>query len=268
MKGTWPEKPNPTEDTMGKKKLPVADEMLASGLRKFDDADTREQLKPRAPFITVSFDELVQHGIDSGAPLTRGMPWSFNFIGHPVTHENDDLYLIGAGAKYRLARGESIDLPIVDCVPDPVTADDDRDIGLDGAPLRETYMPEYEPETPEFAEVANLPCGCPSTGPCLGHVAEMAASEIPAPVDIEQFDDEIDSQIVDEDNRPVTARELGEHFEKAPSHVQLPENFLPPGTDIHVEVKGQFVFKLPGQAPLVGRGRTIYGAMVNAGILK
>lgn len=42
----------------------------------------------------ITFDELVQHGIDSGAPIFDGMPWSFYYQGHPVTHENDDCYLI------------------------------------------------------------------------------------------------------------------------------------------------------------------------------
>lgn len=43
----------------------------------------------------VSFDALVEHGKASGAPLYNGMPWSFTFEGHPVTHENDQCYLIG-----------------------------------------------------------------------------------------------------------------------------------------------------------------------------
>ena len=42
----------------------------------------------------ITFDELVAHGIASGASLTRGMPWSFDYAGHPVTHENDDCYMI------------------------------------------------------------------------------------------------------------------------------------------------------------------------------
>jgi len=42
----------------------------------------------------VSFDELVQHGLDSGANVHNGMPWSFMWMDHPITHETDDLYLI------------------------------------------------------------------------------------------------------------------------------------------------------------------------------
>ena len=44
----------------------------------------------------LSFDDLVEYGKDSGAPLVDGMPWSFSFEGHPVTHENDQCYLVGA----------------------------------------------------------------------------------------------------------------------------------------------------------------------------
>ena len=41
-----------------------------------------------------TFDELVAHGIESGAGIINGMPWSFQFWGHHITHENDDCYLI------------------------------------------------------------------------------------------------------------------------------------------------------------------------------
>jgi hypothetical protein len=42
----------------------------------------------------ITFDELVAHGIASGAALHDGVPWSFDYAGHPITHENDDCYLI------------------------------------------------------------------------------------------------------------------------------------------------------------------------------
>jgi len=42
----------------------------------------------------ITFDELVQHGRDSGANIVNGMPWSFDYAGHPVTHENDQCYLV------------------------------------------------------------------------------------------------------------------------------------------------------------------------------
>jgi len=44
----------------------------------------------------ITFEELVEHGLKSGAPCpgTPGMPWSFDYKGHPITAENDDCYLI------------------------------------------------------------------------------------------------------------------------------------------------------------------------------
>jgi len=42
----------------------------------------------------ITFDELVEHGRKNGANIVNGMPWSFQYAGHPVTHENDDCYLI------------------------------------------------------------------------------------------------------------------------------------------------------------------------------
>ena len=42
----------------------------------------------------ITFAELVQHGIDSGASLVSGMPWSFEYAGHAITHENDQCYLL------------------------------------------------------------------------------------------------------------------------------------------------------------------------------
>lgn len=42
----------------------------------------------------ITFDELVQHGRDSGGNIVNGMPWSFTYAGHAVTHETDACYLI------------------------------------------------------------------------------------------------------------------------------------------------------------------------------
>lgn len=41
----------------------------------------------------ITFEELVRHG-KKGASLIGGMPWSFDYYGHPVSHENDECYLI------------------------------------------------------------------------------------------------------------------------------------------------------------------------------
>ncbi|MCW3678795.1 hypothetical protein [Burkholderia cenocepacia] len=56
-------------------------------------AGATEIEKPSA--VVVTFDEFVQYGKDHGANIVNRMPWSFVFNGHAVTHENDDLYLIG-----------------------------------------------------------------------------------------------------------------------------------------------------------------------------
>lgn len=49
----------------------------------------------------ITFDELVAHGLfeakrssDNNVPVVAGMPWSFKYKGHPITHENDDCYII------------------------------------------------------------------------------------------------------------------------------------------------------------------------------
>ena len=42
----------------------------------------------------ITFDELVQHGKENGANIVNGMPWSFSYQGHPISHENDTCYLI------------------------------------------------------------------------------------------------------------------------------------------------------------------------------
>lgn len=42
----------------------------------------------------ITFDELIQHGRDNGANIVDGMPWSFSYKGHAITHENDQRYLI------------------------------------------------------------------------------------------------------------------------------------------------------------------------------
>lgn len=42
----------------------------------------------------ITFDEFVQFGIDNGGNLVNGMPWSFIYKELPVTHTNDECYLI------------------------------------------------------------------------------------------------------------------------------------------------------------------------------
>lgn len=42
----------------------------------------------------ITFDELVAHGKANGGNVVNDMPWSFEYAGHSITHENDDCYLI------------------------------------------------------------------------------------------------------------------------------------------------------------------------------
>lgn len=55
-----------------------------------------DQMKYRKkPVIieAITFEELVEHGREHGN-IVNGMPWSFDYAGHPITHENDNCYLI------------------------------------------------------------------------------------------------------------------------------------------------------------------------------
>lgn len=43
----------------------------------------------------ITFEELVAYGLSAAnVNIVNGMPWSFQYKGHPITHENDDCYLI------------------------------------------------------------------------------------------------------------------------------------------------------------------------------
>lgn len=42
----------------------------------------------------ITFEELVEYGKAHAASLVNGMPWSFDYQGQPITHENDQCYLI------------------------------------------------------------------------------------------------------------------------------------------------------------------------------
>lgn len=44
----------------------------------------------------ITFDELVTYGLKQvdGNNIHNGMPWSFNYGVHPISHENDECYLI------------------------------------------------------------------------------------------------------------------------------------------------------------------------------
>lgn len=42
----------------------------------------------------ITFAELVEHGKASNGNIVNGVPWSFEYKGHQITHENDECYLI------------------------------------------------------------------------------------------------------------------------------------------------------------------------------
>lgn len=57
----------------------------------------------------ITFDELVTHGKAHTTNIVRGMPWSFDYKGHHITHENDDCYLIPTlEGTMRLHRGDML----------------------------------------------------------------------------------------------------------------------------------------------------------------
>jgi hypothetical protein len=43
---------------------------------------------------TITFNELIKHGVESGANIVDGMPWSWKINGYAITHENGYCYLI------------------------------------------------------------------------------------------------------------------------------------------------------------------------------
>lgn len=57
----------------------------------------------------ITFDELVAHGMAHTSNTVNGMPWSFDYAGHPVTHENDDCYLIPTlEGTMKMTRGDML----------------------------------------------------------------------------------------------------------------------------------------------------------------
>lgn len=69
--------------------------------------DHRDEPAPRR----WSFDDLVEYGrLTSEVQGENRMPWSFTLEGHPVTHENDDLYLISLPDRtLRFRRGDMLE---------------------------------------------------------------------------------------------------------------------------------------------------------------
>jgi len=51
-------------------------------------------IKKQVEVEAITFDELVAYGIENGGNTVEGMPWSFDYNGGRVTHENDECYII------------------------------------------------------------------------------------------------------------------------------------------------------------------------------
>ncbi len=96
-----------------------------------------------------TFDEVIAHGREHASNVTNGMPWSFTFRGHPITHGRDDCYILATleGTNY-------------------LTPDDVLILGVRGEiyPIsKEVFEETYEPAATEEVEtvsevpVVNLP---------------------------------------------------------------------------------------------------------------
>lgn len=48
----------------------------------------------------LTFDELVQYGLTQTDNVYNNMPWSFTYMGIPVTHETDDCYILGGDIRF------------------------------------------------------------------------------------------------------------------------------------------------------------------------
>lgn len=57
----------------------------------------------------ITFDQLVGYGKQQGVPLVADMPWSFKYKGKPVTHENDNCYLVATFKDFeKFERGDML----------------------------------------------------------------------------------------------------------------------------------------------------------------
>lgn len=58
----------------------------------------------------ITFEEFVEYGkCTCGENIHDGIPWSFNYFGYPITHEDDDCYLIPTiEGTMRFKRGDML----------------------------------------------------------------------------------------------------------------------------------------------------------------
>lgn len=75
----------------------------------------------------MTFDEVVGYGIANGGNVVGGMPWSFSINSVPISHENDDCYLINSPeGTMRFDRGDMLVVgatgELLPCKPDVFAA--------------------------------------------------------------------------------------------------------------------------------------------------
>lgn len=58
----------------------------------------------------ITFDEMIEHGMNfQEANIVDGVPWSFEYQGHPITYEGDDCYLIlTLEGNHRMTRNDML----------------------------------------------------------------------------------------------------------------------------------------------------------------
>ncbi len=62
----------------------------------------------------ITFDELVEHGKKCATSTVDGVPWAFSYRGYPITHHNDNCYLIPApDGVTPLGRGDMLIIGVV-----------------------------------------------------------------------------------------------------------------------------------------------------------
>lgn len=96
----------------------------------------------------LNWEEFIQYGKENVDHLTEGMPWSFNYKGNPVTHENDERYYITSsvgGGSYHMEPGKMLVMY------------DDRSVNiLPELQFNQLYELDVQSEEPE-TELATVP---------------------------------------------------------------------------------------------------------------
>jgi len=51
-------------------------------------------IKKPVEIEAITFNEFVEFGLKNTDNIVNGMPWSFEYKGYSITHENDECYII------------------------------------------------------------------------------------------------------------------------------------------------------------------------------